>query len=115
MIIKRLFKLICMLLLWALELVARTIWLLLPLGIHVFFLQMRRNVDRLPAMSTYFKEDSTWQMVYDGVVLVNTNPGAVYNKFTNFKNWFIITRWYWLVLAVFVVVGSIAYIAYKFN
>lgn len=114
MIIKRFFKLISILLLWALELVARTIWLLLPLGIHVFFLQMRKNVDRLPAMSTYFDENSTWQMVYDGVVLVNTNPNAVYKRFADVKNWFIITRWYWLILAVLVVVGSIAYIAYKF-
>ena len=115
MLIKRLFKLIFMIFLWALELVARTIWLLLPLGLHVFFLQMRKNVDKLPALTGYFNEDSTWQMVYDGVVIVNTNPGAVANRFKNIKNWFIKTKWLWVILAVIAVVGSIVYIAYKIH
>ena len=113
MIIKRFFKLVFMIFLWALELVARTTWLLLPLGFHVFFLQMRKNVDKLPALTGYFSENSTWQMVYDGVVIVNTNPGSVEKRFNNIKNWFIKTKWLWAVLAALVVLGSIVYIAYK--
>ena len=113
MIIKRFFKLVFMIFLWTLELVARTIWLLLPLGFHVFFLQMRKNVDKLPALTGYFSENSTWQMVYDGVVIVNTNPGSVEKRFNNVKNWFIKTKWLWVILAVLVIVGSVVYIAYK--
>lgn len=115
MIIKKLFNIILMLILWTLEWVARIIWLLLPLGLHVFILQMRQKVDRLPALTGYFDPESTWQMVYDGVVLVNTAPNALYKRFDNTKNWFIKTRWYWLVLTVLVAVGSLAYIVYKLH
>ena len=104
-----------MLFLWALELVARAVWLLLPLGLHVFILQMRRDVDKLPALTGYFDENSTWQMVYDGVVIVNSNPGALFNRFNNLKNWFIKTRVFWYIAAVLAVIISLAYIAYKIH
>lgn len=115
MIIKKLFKIICMLLLWVLELVARIIWLLTPLGVHIFCLQMRKNVDKLPALTGYFDPDSTWQMVYDGVVIVNTNPGAIDKRVANVKKWFIKTKWFWIISLVLITVSSIAYIAYKLH
>lgn len=95
------------------EALARFIWLMLPLGFHVFMLQMRNKVDRLPAINGYFSEDSTWSMIYDGVVLVNTTPGSVQKRFDNIGLWFKKTRYRWLVAAVLISIGLLAYIAVK--
>lgn len=73
---------------WFLGSLLNFIWLMLPLGFHVFFVQMREKIDVLPALPLYVSENSTWMAVYDGVVLVNTNPGAVRKKFRNVRMWF---------------------------
>lgn len=115
MLIKQFFKFILSTFLWLMEIVARIIWLLVPIGIHMLFLQLRKNVDRLPAMTGYFDPDSTWQMIYDGAVLVNTNPGALARRASNIKKWFIKTKWYWLILAVLIFLAMLGYIAYKLH
>lgn len=115
MLIKRFFSFILAILLWVLEVLARFIWLLTPIGIHMLFLQLRKNVDRLPALTGYFDPDSTWQMIYDGVVLVNTNPGALQKRFNTVKTWFIKTKWFWLVLSVLSITISLVCIVYKLH
>lgn len=115
MLINRFFKFLFALIVWTLEVVARFIWLATPIGIHMLLLQFRKNVDKLPALTGYFNEESTWQMIYDGAVLVNTNPGAVRRRLNNTKRWFIDTRWYWLILAVLILLGTLGYIAYKLH
>lgn len=117
MIIRRIFSFTFALIIWLLELVARALWLLTPIGIHMLFLQLRQNVDKLPALTGYFDPDSTWQMIYDGCVIVNTNPGAVRKRANNIKNWFVKTKWFWLTLAIGLIVAasvaSVYLIAYK--
>ena len=115
MLIKQFFKFVLAIFIWALEIVARFLWLLMPIGLHMLFLQLRKNVDRLPAMTGYFDPDSTWQMIYDGAVLVNTNPGALEKRARNIRNWFIQTKWYWVILAVISLLLILAYIAYKLH
>ena len=113
MLVTRLFKFILALMLGVLEIIARFVWLMIPIGIHMLFLQLRTKVDKLPAMTGYFDPDSTWQMIYDGAVLVNTNPGALRKRFDNVKKWFIVTKWYWLIATIVVFMIILAVIAYK--
>lgn len=115
MLISRLFKFIMALILGLLELVVRAIWLLTPIGVHMLFLQLRTRVDKLPALTGYFDPESTWQMIYDGAVLVNTNPGALQKRANNTKKWFIKTKWYWLVCVVLAFLTILTYIAYKLH
>ena len=115
MIIKNVFKFLFAFILWTLELIARAIWLLVPIGLHMLFLQLRTKADKLPALTGYFHPDSTWQMIYDGAVLVNTNPGALGKRAKALKNWLIDTRWYWLILAFIILIAILAYIAYKLH
>lgn len=115
MLISRLFKFVLALLLGLLEMVVRFLWLLTPIGVHMLFLQLRSKADTLPALTGYFDPNSTWQMVYDGVVIVNTNPGALRQKALNTKKWFIKTKWYWLILIVLTTVAILGYIAYKLH
>ena len=96
-----------------LEMLASFLWLMLPLGFHVFMLQMRTKVDTLPAINGYFDANSTWSMVYKGVVLVNTTPGSLGKKWDNVVKFFKRTRYNWLTAAVLLVIGLLAYIAYK--
>lgn len=91
----------------------RFLWLALPLGVHVFFMQMRESVDTLPALGTYVSQNSTWSMIYDGVVLVNTNPGGLKKKFAAIKTWFIVRKTLWVVLAVLLVVALLTCILIK--
>lgn len=106
-------KFISLIVVTLVEASARLIWLMLPLGFHVFMLQMREKVDKLPAINGYFDENSTWAMVYDGVVLVNTQPGAVSKRFEKIGLWFKKTRYRWLVAAVLIGLGCLFYIAAK--
>ena len=115
MIIKNIFKFLVALILWSLELIARIIWLSVPIGLHMLFLQLRTKADTLPALTGYFDPNSTWQMIYDGAVLVNTNPGALNKRANKVKNWFINTQWYWLIVIVVIATASLAYIAYKLH
>ena len=115
MIIKQFFRLVFAIMFWILEWCARLLWLALPIGIHIFLLQLRTKADRLPALTGYFDPDSTWQMVYDGVVLVNTNPGAMFKRANAIQNWCIRTKWYWAILAIIVLLLSLIYIAYKLH
>ena len=113
MLITRLFKFLVAMIMWILELIARFIWLMVPIGIHMLFLQLRTKVDKLPALTGYFDEESTWQMIYDGAVLVNTNPGALHKRYNNIKKWFIQTKWYWVILAVILLLLILGLIAFK--
>ena len=115
MIIKSIFKFLVALILWSLELVARLIWLSVPIGIHMVFWQLRTKADTLPALTGDCGPSSTWQMMYDGGVRVNTNPGALSKRANNVKNWFINTQWYWLILTVVLVAALLACIAYKLH
>ena len=113
MLIKRIFSFLFAIILFMLEFVARTIWLLTPIGLHMLFLQLRKNVDRLPALTGYFDPNSTWQMIYDGCVIVNTNPGAISKRLNSIKNWFVNTKWLWITIALAIIAASLGYIAIK--
>lgn len=96
-----------------LEWIIKVVYLLLPFGFHIFALQMRQRINPVTTMTTFIPPDSTWTMVYDGVVLVNTNVGAVRRKITNVKNWFKVHSVVLIALAVILLLGMVGIILVK--
>lgn len=96
-----------------LEGACRFIYLMLPLGFHMFALQMREKINPVTTLTTFVDENSTWTVAYDGLVMVNTNVGAVRKKFKNFNNW--VKKWTWLfiTLAVILIISLLVVIALK--
>lgn len=113
MIVKALYKILKWLVFGVLEKLLKFLYLSLPLWAHMFFLQMRERVDVLPSITGYLKEDSTWAVIYDGVALVNTSPGAVREKINNFKTWVKKMVPFWITLAVLTTITLIALITVK--
>ena len=70
-----------------LEWACRIIYLMLPLGFHIFAMQMREKVNVVATLDTFVSPESKWAMIYDGVVLVNSNPGAVRARIQKFNTW----------------------------
>lgn len=87
------------------------IWLALPLGFHIFFVQMREKIDTLPALPIYVPPDSTWMAIYDGVVIVNTNPGAVRARLKQWYAKFLRLVPLWITIAVIAALSLLVYIA----
>ena len=79
----------------------------------MFALQMREKINPVTTLTTFVDENSTWTVVYDGLVMVNTNVGAVRKKFKNFNNW--VKKWTWLfiTLAVILIISLLVVIALK--
>ena len=96
-----------------LEGICKFIYLMLPLGLHMFALQMREKINPVTTLTTFVNENSTWTVVYDGLVMVNTNVGAVRNRFKQFGNW--CKKWTWLfkTLAVLAIIALLVVIAMK--
>lgn len=88
-------------------------WLMLPLAFHVFLVQMRQKIDTLPAITTYYSADSTWTTVYDGVVIVNTNPGALRARISDIKYWFTSKKYVWWVIYLLIILGLVAVASVK--
>ena len=115
MFIKSLFKFFGGLLLIILDVLVRMAYLCLPLWFFMLILQLRKNVDKVTGLTIYYSEDSTWHTIYDGVVLVNTQPGALERRLLNIKNWFIKTKYMWIVVAILIIISTLIYIAIKLH
>lgn len=96
-----------------LEWLCRIIYLALPFGVHLFIMQMRERVDSVTTLTTFVSPDSKWAVVYNGVVLVNTNPGAVKGKINSFKFWLKKNAPIFLALGIIVIISLLGIIAYK--
>lgn len=83
--LKAFFKFIWLIIYNILEWCFKILYLMLPLGFHIFAVQMRDKINPVTTLTAFVSENSTWTMVYDGVVIVNTNVGAVKNKIKNLK------------------------------
>lgn len=115
MLVKAIGKFFLMLIVGVMDVILKIIYLSMPLWFFMLVLQLRKNVDKVTGLTIYYDEDSTWHTVYDGVVLVNTNPGGLYRKINSIKQWFINTRWYWLILCSLSIIGALCVIAYKIH
>lgn len=115
MVLKAITKFILSLLFNILNGIVSFIWLSLPLWFHVFLVQMREKIDVIQSLDTYFNPNSTWTAVYDGVVIVNTAPGALRKKFDSIISWFRRKKHWFIILAVLITLGLLGYVAYKIS
>ena len=106
-------KFIWMIIYNTLESICKFIYLMLPLGLHMFALQMREQINPVTTLTTFINENSTWTIAYDGLVMVNTNVGAVRKKFKNFKLWLKKWTWLFITIAVLMVIVLLVIIAKK--
>lgn len=113
MIIDALIKVWKFILYRIIETILKILYLSLPLWVHMFILQMREKVDTLPSINGYLKEDSTWAMIYDGVAMVNTKPGELRAKASEFRAWVIRKKATWITLAVIFYLMMFAYIGWR--
>lgn len=111
--LKNLGKVIWAIMYITLEWICRFIYLMLPLGLHVFMLQMRERINPVTTLSAMVSENSTWTMVYDGVVMVNTNVGALRKRFSTIRAFLYRLRPMFITIAVLVIIGLLAVIAWK--
>lgn len=88
-------------------------YLALPLGFHMFALQMRDKINPVTTLTTFVNENSTWTVVYPGLVMVNTEVGAVKKRISNFKNWVKRYTWLWITIAVLVVITLLTILVIK--
>ena len=79
----------------------------------MFALQMREKINPVTTLTTFVDENSTWTVVYDGLVMVNTNVGAVRKKFKNFRSWCKKWTWLFMTLAVILIISLLVVIALK--
>lgn len=96
-----------------LEWTIRIIYLSLPLWFHMFALQMRQKINPVTTLPTFVNENSTWTVVYPGLVMVNTEVGAVRKRIQNFKNWVKKYTWLWVTIAVLLVIALLTFIALR--
>lgn len=64
----------------SIELIFRIVLFLLPLGIYMFIMQYRTKVSSISNLTVYTKDESVWQHVFPGFILVSIQP----NQFKGF-------------------------------
>lgn len=73
------------------ELIFRMVLSLLPLGVYMILLQKRSKASSVSAISTYTKENSRFQYVFPGFILVSIDPDSLNNSIaktkSNVQNW----------------------------
>lgn len=111
--LKALWKLIWLFIYNVLEWAVKIIYLMLPLGFHMFALQMREKINPVTTLPTFVDENSTWTVAYDGLVMVNTNVGAVRKRIKNFNNWCKKWAWLFITLAVLAIIALLVIIVLK--
>jgi len=58
----------------AIELLFRIILACLPLGLFLLMLQLRNKASKVSSLSVYTKDESTWQHIFPGFILLTINP-----------------------------------------
>ena len=73
------------------ELIFRMVLSLLPLGVYMILLQKRSKASSVSAISTYTKENSRFQYVFPGFILVSIDPDSLNSSIaktkSNVQNW----------------------------
>ena len=67
------------------EVLFRLILLLLPLGVFLWVIQHREKASKVSNISVYTNEESTWQHVFPGFLLVAIDPKAIHRQITNLR------------------------------
>jgi hypothetical protein len=68
------------------ELTFRIILFLLPLGIYLYLIQSRSKASKVSNLSIYTNDDSVWQHIFPGFILVSINPQSFKRSIASTKN-----------------------------
>ena len=73
------------------EIMFRMILFLLPLGIYLTVLQFRNKVSSVSNLTVYTKDESVWQHIFPGFILVSIEPqqfkAFISTKKANLQKW----------------------------
>ena len=73
------------------EFLLRCLLFLLPLGVYLMLLEFRSKVSSTSNLTNYTKDESIWQHVFPGFILVAINPNLFKNDIkrinNNFQEW----------------------------
>ena len=69
----------------SIELLFRVILFFLPLGVYLFLIQSRDKASKVSNISVYTTDDSVWQHIFPGFILVAVNPNSFKNSFNSIK------------------------------
>ena len=67
------------------ELLFRTILLLLPMGVFLALIQLRGKASSVSNISVYTEENSVWQHIFPGFMLVAVDPKQLKNAVNKMK------------------------------
>ena len=56
------------------ELIFRAVLFCLPLGVYMLVIQYRNKVSKVSNLSVYTTDESVWQHIFPGFILVSLNP-----------------------------------------
>lgn len=73
------------------ELIFRGLLLLLPLGVYLLLIQSREKASAVSSLSAFTNDDSRWQHVFPGFILITINQQSlkksVIKSKNNIQNW----------------------------
>ena len=70
------------------ELLFRIILFLLPLGAYLLLIQSRSKASKVSNISIYTTDDSVWQHIFPGFILVSIDPNSFKKSYNSAKNKF---------------------------
>ena len=98
----------------SIELLFRVILFFLPLGVYLFLIQSRDKASKVSNISVYTTDDSVWQHIFPGFILVAVNPNSFKNSFNSiklkFQQWVNNNKYELTTLFMAVVVGLLIWI-----
>lgn len=73
------------------ELIFRLVLLVLPMGLFLLLIQAREKASKTSNLSNYLTDNSTWQNIFPGFLLVAIDPNLTKNAYRkakiNFQSW----------------------------
>lgn len=73
------------------EILFRIILCLMPLGIYLLLIQFRSKASKISSISVFTTDDSIWQHIFPGFILVAINPNVLKENYKKtkkkFQNW----------------------------
>ena len=91
------------------ELLFRVILCLLPLGVYLFLIQKRQKASKVSSITTFTTDNSVWQHVFPGFLLVAIEPNVFANyinrKKAEFQNWIERNKYILAIIFMSIIVG----------
>ena len=68
------------------EILFRAILFFLPLGVYLLLIQMRKKASKTSSISVFMTDDSTWQHIFPGFILVSVDSKSLKRSTLKFRN-----------------------------